>query len=609
MVLSPLFCDTCGAANQPRASFCRTCGHPLQAAGAASRNPATGHLLTNHMLKQRYRILDSVGKGGMGAVYRAEDIQLGSREVAVKEMSQSSLSPQQVLEAADAFKQEAHILARLHHPNLPYISDHFSEAGRWYLVMSFIQGETLEEYLKSAKGGRLPMEEVLQIGIQLCTVLDYLHAQQPPIIFRDLKPSNIMRTTDGHLYLIDFGIARHFKPGQDKDTAVYGSRGYAAPEQYGTAQTTPHSDIYSLGVVLHQSLSGHDPSTTPFRFLPLQSYIPTIPTELATLIAQMLELDENKRPTSMLLAKQKLQDIAAPPPPKVSPAGVPSVSPPNSNPPAPLAPTQPAVIPVPAPKTPIPPTQPAIVPGTAPPLNKPVAKQPIWVAIGVIVAIVILLAVITPLSRQNNQPINNVDTTATAQANAVATLSTDNPNPYGSGTLALYDPLSDNSHGYGWSNACMFTGGTYHASEQNTSSFFGCYESVDFSNFTFEVQMQITKGNCGGILFRSDSTTGKQYSFFVCQNGYYRLDLYVDNTGANAKALASNSSSAINIGLNASNVIAVVANGSTLDLYVNKQKIASVTDSSYSHGRIGLSAWAVNNPTEVVYSNARAWTF
>src|SRR5258706_3369645 len=212
MASSPIFCGTCGAANQPQASFCHTCGHPLQDSGATSRNTATGRLLTNQLLKQRYRILDVVGKGGMGAVYRAEDTQLGDRKVAIKEMSQSGLSPQAIIDAAEAFKREAHFLAGLQHPNLPNIYDHFCETGRWYVVMSFIQGETLGEYLNKASGRKLPVEEALQISVQLCTVLYYLHSQQPPIIFRDLKPFNIMRTFDGHLYLIDFGIARHFKP-------------------------------------------------------------------------------------------------------------------------------------------------------------------------------------------------------------------------------------------------------------------------------------------------------------------------------------------------------------------------------------------------------------
>ena len=110
------------------------------------------------------------------------------------------------------------MLARLQHPNLPNIFDHFGENGRWYLVMSFLQGETLENYLSGKQSGKLPLDEVIDIGIQLCTVLGYLHNQQPPIIFRDLKPTNIMRTPDGHIYLIDFGIARHFKPGQAKVT-------------------------------------------------------------------------------------------------------------------------------------------------------------------------------------------------------------------------------------------------------------------------------------------------------------------------------------------------------------------------------------------------------
>jgi serine/threonine protein kinase len=310
MASSPIFCHTCGAANQPQASLCHICGHPLQASEATGPTTATGRLPNNQFLKQRYRILASVGKGGMGAVYRAEDTQLGNRKVAVKEMSQSNLSPQEIVEAAEAFKREAHMLAGLQHPNLPNIYDHFFEGERWYLVMSFIQGETLEDYLDKANGGKLPVGEALQIGIQLCTVLNYLHTQQPPIIFRDLKPSNVMLTQDGHLYLIDFGIARHFKAGQTKDTAAYGSAGYSSPEQYGKAQTTLQSDIYSLGALLHQMLSGTDPSDSPFHFAPLQTRGQPALTELDTLLMSMLEMDAHKRPASMAAVKQSLEWLA-----------------------------------------------------------------------------------------------------------------------------------------------------------------------------------------------------------------------------------------------------------------------------------------------------------
>ncbi len=247
----------------------------------------------------------------MGAVYKAEDTLFSNQLVAVKEMSHSGLDLQEMVEVTEAFKSEAHMLAGLVHPSLPKIHDYFSDVGRWYLVMDFIAGETLETYLTDAHSGYLPVKEVLEIGMQLCTVLDYLHTRQPPIIFRDLKPGNVMRTPDGQLYLIDFGIARHFKPGQSKDTAAFGSAGYAAPEQYGKTQTTPRSDIYSLGATLHQLLSGDDPSQTPFQFSPLKLHGQTAPAGLETLIMQMLEMNAGKRPASMTEVKQELQRLAA----------------------------------------------------------------------------------------------------------------------------------------------------------------------------------------------------------------------------------------------------------------------------------------------------------
>jgi uncharacterized membrane protein len=305
-----IYCDTCGGANQPGRRFCFSCGGPLTASTQQGTAPfSTGLLPGSTLLKQRYRLLRTVGKGGMGAVYEAEDTELGDRLVAVKEMSQHNLATAKELAvAADSFKREAHLLAKLHNPHLPSIHDYFTENGRWYLVMSFIPGETLHHYLLK-NGGKLPVEEVLHIGIELCEVLAYLHSQQPPIIFRDLKPSNIMRTPDGQIYLIDFGIARHFKPGQMRDTAIFGSLGYAAPEQYGSAQTTPRSDIYSLGVILCQLLTGLRPSITPFSFSSFTSLDIIVPPTLETLVMSMLEVDEDQRPQSMQEVQQELQQI------------------------------------------------------------------------------------------------------------------------------------------------------------------------------------------------------------------------------------------------------------------------------------------------------------
>ena len=281
-------------------------------------------MVPNQLLKQRYRILKKVGGGGFGIVYQAEDTLFRNRPVAVKEMIQNGQSQQQVKEAVEAFQREAHMLANLDHQNLdhqnlPKIYDYFEDAGQWYLVMDFIEGETLTDFLNledldKTKVKKLLLEEVLDIGIQLCTILCYLHTCQPPIIIRDLKPDNIMRKPDGHLYLIDFGIARHFKPEQ-KNTAALGTLGYAAVEQIGkNPRATPLSDIYALGATLHQIISGNDPSKTPFQFSPLSSSSKPFPKELEMLIFQMVEMDANKRPASASLIKKELQDIATLPP-------------------------------------------------------------------------------------------------------------------------------------------------------------------------------------------------------------------------------------------------------------------------------------------------------
>lgn len=322
MIPSSLYCPSCGAANSPADILCFACSQSLSKVTPASKS--------NSFLRERYRILTQVGTGGFGAVYKAADTQVQGRIVAIKQINLGGLKSREVIEATDAFNREVFLLSDLNHPNLPRIHDHFTDPEHWYMVMDFIEGETLEEYLhkegigQSYGGQPLPgleastaslphkgvsLHEVLEIGLQLCTVLDYLHTRQPPIIFRDIKPANIMRTPIGQLYLIDFGIARHFKPGQAKDTIALGSPGYAAPEQYGKAQTTVRADIYSLGAVLHQLLSGDDPSETPFRFAPLRLYGPPGLSELEALILRMVEIEVENRPARIGEVEEELQRI------------------------------------------------------------------------------------------------------------------------------------------------------------------------------------------------------------------------------------------------------------------------------------------------------------
>src|SRR6266852_2178515 len=292
MTTQELYCDNCGAANPQTARFCQFCSTLLPF------KHSSGSLPDQTLLAGRYQLLSRIGQGGMGAVYKAADTRFNNRPVAIKEMSSTGLTPARLQEAEAAFEHEAHLLADLLHPNLPRIYEHFAENDRSYLVMDFIEGQTLEEYLGQKGGGPLPIDLVITWAEQLCDVLNYLHSHQPPIIFRDLKPANVMISYSGHVDLIDFGIARIFKPGKQHDTVALGSPGYAAPEQYGKAQSSPRSDIYSLGALLHHLLTGVDPSEQPFFFRDASQLNPAIDPALDALLKQMLAMDSNRRPAS-----------------------------------------------------------------------------------------------------------------------------------------------------------------------------------------------------------------------------------------------------------------------------------------------------------------------
>ena len=319
---SALFCDQCGAALPAQATSCAVCRKyfgmasttftaaptsPVWAAGA-SLSPfmaAPADILRPGLLFVfRYRILAKVGEGGFGVIYKAQDLDQHNRLVAIKQINLSLLSPQKMIEATDSYNREVSYLSQLQHENVPRFYDYFTDPGNWYVVMDYIEGETLEDKLQKARHGCFSMQKVLDIGIALCDVLGYLHAQHPPIIFRDVKPGNIMLTKTGRIYLIDFGIARHYTAGQRRDTAPLGSPGYAAPEQYGKAQTTAQTDIYGLGATLQTLLTGKE----PMEFLVGGASLGhAIPEKMQTLLKKMLERDASQRPQSVGEVKQSLQ--------------------------------------------------------------------------------------------------------------------------------------------------------------------------------------------------------------------------------------------------------------------------------------------------------------
>jgi len=201
------------------------------------------------------------------------------------------------------------MLFRLEHKHLTRIHHQFTDPEHWYIVMDYIEGQTLEELLARSPKGRLSLRQVARIGLALCDVLSHLHNQSPSIIYRDVKPSNIMLTPWGRLYLIDFGIARRYRPGQPRDTGPLGSPGYAAPEQYGSVQTTAQTDIYGLGVTLQTLLTGKEPLDIRLQGMPPDV---RLPRKLQDLLARMMDPDPFKRPQSMAAVKEVLTPLLTP---------------------------------------------------------------------------------------------------------------------------------------------------------------------------------------------------------------------------------------------------------------------------------------------------------
>jgi hypothetical protein len=246
------------------------------------------------LLHKRYQIRENLGQGGMGSVYRAIDENLGVN-VAVKENLFTTE------EYARQFRLEAVILANIRHPNLPRVSDHFVIAGEGqYLVMDFIEGEDLRQRMERA--GILPEDEVILIGAAMCDALSYLHARKPPILHRDIKPGNVKISPDGHIFLVDFGLAKVYQGNQATTTGARAmTPGYSPPEQYGTARTDTRTDIYSLGATLYAALTGVIPEDGLARAMdnaqltPLRKRNPNVSRRLAVAIEKAMEVDPGDR--------------------------------------------------------------------------------------------------------------------------------------------------------------------------------------------------------------------------------------------------------------------------------------------------------------------------
>ena len=287
--MQAILCPHCNTPNRKTARFCSRCGYSYKELVKPIPSPANED---ERILRERYRIIRTIKSGGMGMVYLAEDIPKKKLR-AIKVMFNQGDASEEQLYAIKRFREEAEILARLEHPNIPSINDYFTDKGHYYLVMDYIKGDDLETLLRKSNN-RLPEKFVVIWAIQLCDVLSYLHNHKPhPILYRDLKPANILlKHEESRIFLIDFGIARVLSPVAEAQKTAIGTEGYAPLEQY-KGNPGPRSDIYALGATMHHLLTGNVP--IPFSFESVRKIRDWVPEELDAIVMKALENDIEKR--------------------------------------------------------------------------------------------------------------------------------------------------------------------------------------------------------------------------------------------------------------------------------------------------------------------------
>lgn len=243
------------------------------------------------VIEGKYEILKQIGKGGMSVVYLAMDKHL-NKQWAVKEIKKTANGKNEEI-VVNSLITEANLMKKLDHPALPRIVDIIDNGQTIYVIMDYIEGESLDKVLDEF--GAQPEREVINWSIQICDALNYLHSQKPPIIYRDMKPANVMLKPDGNVKIIDFGIAREYKGTSLSDTTVLGTRGYASPEHYGTSETDPRSDIYTLGMTMHHLLTGIDPRTPGYVYAPVRQWNPELSEGVEEIINKCTAIDPVNR--------------------------------------------------------------------------------------------------------------------------------------------------------------------------------------------------------------------------------------------------------------------------------------------------------------------------
>ncbi|MBV9688440.1 MAG: protein kinase [Ktedonobacteraceae bacterium] len=619
----------------------------------------------------RYRLLRVIGSGGMADVYHAEDTTMARyvamKVVRTEHMPFQDVKAQ--ADVARLFQREMLAITRLNHRHILPLYDfgeqRVNDITLDYMVMPFLAEGSLTDWLKRQHAAcLLTPQEVALVVQQAADALQYAH--ENGLIHQDVKPSNFLvrnRATtprDLDLLLADFGIVRFTTATATSSQSVRGTPAYMAPEQW-EGRPVPATDQYALAIMAYQLLTGNTPFQGRLEQVMHQHLMtpPKAPSTVnarlspaldAVILRALEKKPTNRFPTIIDFARAFQQAVQSSNLLTATPSTVPVPLPPTPViPPAtngrdirtslsisaalaktggsqPLTLTDGRVVSVPIPSGARNGQviylanlgEPSSTGGQSGALLVTLTVPPsLGVRVLSVIGLILLLiisGVVGVVVHQNDINQANIATTATAVASAATATAAVVNDPYSPpGTLALYDPLEapghwQNSSDTAFGGACQFMGGNYHLTQSKPSSFFPCTNSDRaFSNFAFDVQMTITRGNCGGLVFRYDGSGPTEYLFEVCQDGSYRLYLYKGSKASDAVTLAYGNSPAIKQGLGQMNLLAVVADGKALTLYANNQKIDQASDATYSIGYLGFVAEDNQNATEVVYSKARVW--
>src|SRR5712691_11067325 len=621
-------------------------------------------LLEGQQLAQ-YCIIQRLRSGGMGEVYLALDENL-HRHIAIK-VIQTDYShypdDDAAEEAVRLFLREMQAVAQLEHPNILPVYDSGEESiddlTLMFMVMPFREDGSLADWLRTPGKSRILWpRDVCPIVKQAASALQCAHNNS--ILHQDVKPSNFLIQGEEedagqlNLQLADFGVAK-FMTTTNESRTIRGTPMYMAPEQW-EGHPCPETDQYALAVMTYELLTGRPPFIGSnqqqmwhqHRHIPPNppsTINPRLPQNLDTVLLRALAKNPMNRYKSMAAFAQAFERavrngsniIPINPGEEVGPLEgtstfVPTLLVTNADNDVPLS-----------------------------PYKKNDRRRKYFLLFSLLLPLILIFGSIgifsylntgqtatnkahrlkanTPSSKytattNTTSAANNTATaqthatnvaqststaqaasanaTATAQLNATATVYA---SAVANGAPIINDPLQNNSQNYNWDTTniqggggCAFTGGAYHASMPQTGYISACFaQATNFSNFSYQIQMTIIKGDQGGIVFRADPSKGSFYYFHISTSGAYALEIYSNYNPSRSQPLIQGMSPAIKTGLNQTNLITVVANGNGLKLFVNMQQIASVSDSTYNGGKIGVIAEDISNPTEVVFRNVVVW--